>query len=46
MKLKKNNNWKNKGQIWYKNQIKLNFKGWNLKEKLTQKNELKQSKIN
>jgi len=24
-----NNNYKNKDQSWYKNKIKLNFKGWN-----------------
>ena len=28
-----NNNDKNKDQNWYKNQIKLNYKGWNLKKK-------------
>jgi CRISPR/Cas system-associated exonuclease Cas4 (RecB family) len=28
-----NNNYKNRDQSWYKNQIKSNFKGWNWKKK-------------
>jgi len=36
-KRKANNNYKNKDQDWYKNQIKSNSKGWNWKKKIKTK---------